>query len=283
MGGYIFFRSSGGLCDSLCTLQRLIPYAKKYDRTIILDLVLYSASDVEEILDFSDYPIKIICKKNAINGIKYDNVEPSCFKPNILRYVVFKSPGIYMIDGQVSIFDLNKEYPISTLLIYYTNIGGEVELTYLKFSKSLINEYYAKMSLLPKNFDAVHLRATDHFNQKVEEDLNAVRKFVKDKPNVYLATDNMKLMELLSEEFPQIIKSFAYKNNYKLKHSLHHDYGNIDADLLKSAILDILICSSSEEFLPSVGGFSRLIRNIHNNKHILKRLTSTAELIRPDE
>lgn len=272
MGGYIFFRPCGGFCDSLYTLQTLISYAKKYDRVIILDLVLYSASDLEELLDFSVYPVKIICKRNAIREIIYDNVEPSCFNPDIFKRGQYVSQSRYEIDGQQTVFDLNKEYPNSTLLVYYNSIGGPINMSYLRFTKFLLDAFYKKLSLLPKKFDSVHLRATDHYEQKPEEDMKAVRNFVKNKKNVYLATDNMRLMESLSEEFPQIIRSFSYKKIDRAYGSLHQDYGKVDPESLKNALLDILVCASSEEFLPSVGGFSRLIGHLHANKELLKKL-----------
>jgi hypothetical protein len=272
MGGYIFFRSYGGLCDSIYTLQFLVDYAKQQDRSIIVDLIVYAASDVEKLLDFSNYPVKVICKKNVIKEIKYTDVEPKCFKSDIFKIATYKSPGLHVINGEPAMFDLNKTYPDSTLLIYYRNHAGSGYPKYLKFTKFLLDEYYKKLSLLSSRFYAVHLRATDHPDQNFEKNLSDIRNFVKNKDNVYLASDNVAYIESLSEEFPQIIKSFAYNKKYNIRRALHYDYGHSDPDLLKYAILDILICASSEEFLPSVGGFSAFIKYLHTNKHVLKNL-----------
>jgi hypothetical protein len=282
MGGYILLRSNAGLCDSMFMLEMLTPYAKKYNRTIVWNLELYTASHLSSIFDLSNYPVNVLYGTKSIEDIKFSNIEPSCFGTNMYAIAKHHGPNMFSINDESAQFDITKEYPESTLLIYIGGTGGWVTMNNIRFNKKLIDEYYAKISELPEKFDAIHLRATDHFNQKLEKDLNEVRNFVKDKTKVYLATDNMKLMESLSEEFPQIIKSFAYKTDYKLQRSLHHDYGKIDPDLLKKAILDILICASSEEFLPSVGGFSRLIRHLHADKELLKKLTSTVELIRLD-
>jgi hypothetical protein len=272
MGGYIFFRASGGLCDSLYTLQTLIDYAKQYDRTIIVDFVVYPASDLEQLIDFSNYPVKVICKKNVIKNIKYTNIEPSCFKSDIFKHGEYKSAGVRFIDGHPCVFDITKNYPNSTLLVYYRNLGGYVNFKYLKFTKFLLDKYYEKLSLLPSEFHAVHLRATDHIYKHTENDVARLEIFLKNKQNVYLATDNMTLMDSLSTKFPQIIKSFAYKKIDTPIHSLHHSTGSTDPDLLKNAILDILICASSKEFLPSVGGFTAAITNLHTNKELLKHL-----------
>lgn len=275
MGGYILLRSDAGICDSLFMLEMITSYAEKYNRTIIWDLILYKASDVSSIFDLSNYPVPVLYGANEISKLTYTTTQPECFQKNILVSPKHTGVNLFFIDEQLAQFDMTKTYDDSVLLIYYGATGGSVTMKNIRFSKKLIDNYHSKISQLPKTFDAVHLRATDHHDQKTEDDLAAVRKFVKDKKNVYLATDNMKCMESLSKEFSQIIKSFTYEKIEKEYKSLHHNFGKTDPDCLEKALIDILICATSDQFLPSVGGFSRLIGHLHKNKNLLKQLTST--------
>ena len=278
MGGYIFLRSSAGLCDSMFMLEMLTPYAQKYDRTIIWDLMMYTASNLDSIFDFSRYPVKVLCGSKHVDDILFSKIEPACFERNVYATPKHHGPNLFSINNELAQFDMSKDFPSSVLLIYYGGCGGWITMNNIRFNKKVINEYYSKLALLPEKFDAVHLRATDHFDQKTEETLDKIRSFVKDKKSVYLASDNMKLLGSLSEEFSQIIKSFSYEKIDTTYYSLHSNFGKIDPFALQKAIIDMLICASSVEFFQTVGGFSRLIWTLHhNNKALLKKLTSIEE------
>jgi len=277
MGGYIFLRCRAGLCDSMQMLEMMTPYAQKYKRTIIWDLLLYTASDLDSIFDLSKYPVPVLYGSNHVKSVTYEKVEPKCFTKDIYATPHHHGPNLFSIDGQLAQFDRTRQFDDSVLLIYYGANGGWITMDNIRFNKKLIDDYYSKLEMLPSQFDAVHLRATDHYDQKTSEALEKIDKFVKDKTAVYLASDNMSLMKSLSEKFPQVIKSFNYDNIEKKYYSLHHEFGSIDSDALKKAIIDILICASSQQFLPSVGGFSRLIWNLNKNKKLLQTLTLKVE------
>lgn len=279
MGGHIFLRSIAGLCDSMFMFEVLTKYAQRYNRTIIWDLALYNGSDLNSIFDFSSYPVKVLCGYNHINRIRFSRIEPPTVQKPVYTSQKHDGPNLISRDGQLPQFDMTKEYHDSVLLVYYGGESGYITMDNLRFNKNLVNEYHSKLNALPKIFDAVHLRATDHYDQNLEENLNSIRNFVKNKKNVYLASDNMLLMKSLSEEFSQIIKSSNYEQINKPYRSLHHEFGKTDHNSLKKAVIDILICSSSDNFLPSVGGFSRLIDTLHKNKELFKKLTSGVELL----
>jgi hypothetical protein len=281
MGGYLLLRVTSGLTDALSLLWYNSKYAKEHDRTIIFCLYAYKATDLDSIIDFSQFPVKVLCGEEHIKNIVYSKIEPSCFDNDPYKEAdstVQDGPyNIPSIGNMITKFDPTKSYPADVLLIFqgFGNVGeSEETIKHIHFSKKVIDNYHSKISQLPKTFDAVHLRATDHHDQNTEDDLAAVRKFVENKQNVYLATDNMKFMESLSEEFSQIIKSFTYEKIEHKYYSLHHDFGKTDPDCLEKALIDILICATSAEFLPSVGGFSELISYLHTNKELLQQLTS---------
>lgn len=272
MGGFLLLRVCAGLCDAMFMLEMITPYAQKYGRTIIWELEMYKASDITSIFDFSNYPVKVLIGKDAIKGIYYSGIEPSCYGIDINKPAQATGPGIYTIDGQPSKFDLEKEYPDSTLLIYHGGHGGWLTMKNFGFTRKFILEFRQRKAQLPESYSAIHLRATDHFDQKLEKNLSDIDEFVKDKSAVYLATDNMSLMESLSEKYPQIIKAFSYKKIGKTYHSLHSEFGRTDPDAVKNALLDIILCASSDHFLPSAGGFSRLINHLYKTKDLLHSL-----------
>ena len=272
MGGFIILRVNAGLCDSIYMLEMITPYAQKYGRTIVWDLLLYKASDLASVFDFSKYPVKVLFGSEGLKQVFYTNIEPSCYGLDIHKHAHATGPGIYSINGQPSKFDLQKEYPDSTLLIYHGGHGGWVTMKNIGFTRRVISEFRERKAQLPDSYSAIHLRATDHFDQNLKKSLDEIDRFVKDKSAVYLATDNMSLMESLSEKYPQIIKAFSYKKVDRPYGSLHSDFGNTDPDAVNSAILDILLCASSKEFLPSVGGFTRLIAHLHKTPDLLHSL-----------
>jgi hypothetical protein len=272
MGGYIFLRIAAGFCDCICSIQKLIPYALKNNRTIILDFILYSRTNIVDLLDFSKYPVPIICDPSRIKEIEYDHVEPACFKDNIYKTAIYIRRDTFEVDGMLSFFDTSKVYPDATLLVYYGWNGGNVDTSLLKFTTRFLDKYHGQLSLLPDKFDSIHLRATDHFDQNLTRDLAKIDDFIKDKPAVYFATDNMSLMESLADKYSQIIKSVSYKKTEETYHSLHHTFGKTDPECLSNALIDMLICASADEFLPSTGGFSRLIQKLHEDKDLLNSL-----------
>lgn len=280
MGGYIFLRCTSGICDSIFMLEMLTPYAQKYDRTIIWDLMLYTASDLDSIFDFSNYPVKVLCGSKHVNDILFSRIEPTCFGNNVYAGPIYCGSTKFSINGELAQFDRSKDFPSSVLLIYYGGCGGWITMDNIRFNKKLINEYYSKLELLPEKFVAIHLRATDYPGYNEEEDIAKVDKFVEKHPDIptYLASDNIKLIEKLCEKHKQLVKPFSYRKiDYKYR-SLHHTFGNIEPDCVTNALIDILMCASADDFLQSRGGFSRFINHLYCNKKLLKNLLQPSQM-----
>lgn len=278
MGGYIILRVQSGFNDALSLLWHNVEYAVKHDRKIIFIMDAYSATDLDDLIDFTNFPVKVLCGEQHIEKINFSNIEPSCFAldPYMRPNGVIQNPFYnYTIDGTPCIYDINQSYPEDTLLIFLGcgNRGGAIfSMKHITFRRSFIRKFLEQRAKLPKTYSSVHLRATDHHHQNLTRDLAKLTNFIKDKPAVYLASDNMSLMESLADKYSQIIKSVSYKKTDETYRSLHHTFGNADPECLSNALIDMLICASAEEFLPSVGGFSKLIKQLHEDKELLNRL-----------
>jgi len=273
MGGFIILRVNAGLCDAMYMLEMITPYAVEHKRTIVWDLVLYPASDLTSIFDFSNYPVKVLCGKDKYKKIgEFYRIEPRCYGRDMFKIAAATAPGLYTIDGKIAHFDMSCSYSSKTLLIYHGGHGGWLTMENFRFTTKLLDTFKLKKAQLPDSYSAIHLRATDHFDQNLEKSLAEIDEFVKDKTAVYLATDNMSLMDSLSSKYSQIIKAYSYQQILIPYVSLHTKFGQTDPHAVEKAVIDILICASSKKFLASAGGFSRIIWHLNNTPDLLKRV-----------
>jgi hypothetical protein len=271
-------RVLSGFTDALSLLWHNTKYALKHDRTIIFITDAYSATDLDDLIDFTNFPVKVLCGEQHIEKINFLNIEPSCFaldpymRPNGFIQNPFYN---HTIDGVICIYDVNNTYPEDTLLIFMAcgNYGDAFfSIKHITFKSSFISKFTEQRAKLPETYSSAHLRATDHYNQNLTRDLAKLNNFIKDKPAVYLASDNMSLMESLAKKHPQIIKSVSYKKTDETYYSLHHTFGKTDPECLSNALIDMLICALADNFLPSVGAFSKLIKQLHEDKELLSSL-----------
>jgi hypothetical protein len=282
MGGYILLRIEQGFTDGLHELQELVPYALKHNRTIIWSLLLYGATNLDLIFDFSSFPVKVLCGEEHLKNIVYSSIEPGCFKNKLdghhVEQVYWKTPNYYTINGQIAEFDRSKSYDDSVLLVYHNSNGGITSFDNIKFKPTFLEKFYKQRSLFDK-FVAIHLRATDYPGYKEEEDTKKVADFVKKHPGIptYIASDNSVLVNKLCKNYKQLVKPLSYKEITEKYRSLHHNFGNKDPDCLTNALIDMLMCIYADDFLKSRGGFSRLIANTRTRSDLLEKLTSTVE------
>ena len=174
---YIYLQAKGGLNDCLNQLAICTTYAIKHRYSIILQLNVYRATDLDTIFDFSDYPVKIYTdirrKKEELKGRP---VEPAYMKQiqHKVRYVTQKHGTWRGNHGRPLQFNLSKTYPRDTVLIYAAGGGGKPVLEnaakrerhlfeYIRFTDSFLDEYerVKDAAKIPDTYCAIHLRATD--------------------------------------------------------------------------------------------------------------------------
>lgn len=274
MGGYLILRVTAGLADALSLLWYKAKYAKKHDRTIIFCLDTYSAADLDSIIDFSQFPAKVLCGEKHIKNILYSKIEPSCFGNDPYKKcdstVSEKGYKIPSIGDMITKFDPEQSYPDNVLLIFqgFGNFG-EAHQTFLniKFKPEFLKKFYIQRRVFDK-YIAIHLRATDYPGYNEEEDIKKVDDLVLKYPDIptYIACDNSKLVEKLCEKHKQLVRPLAYKKIDNWYYSMHYSFGSTDPHCVTNALIDILMCASADDFLRSRGGFSNLISELRSNK-----------------
>uniref|UniRef100_A0A6C0JL77 Uncharacterized protein n=1 Tax=viral metagenome TaxID=1070528 RepID=A0A6C0JL77_9ZZZZ len=282
MGGYIVLRVTAGLIDALSLLWYNSKYAKEHDRTIIFCLDTYSATDLDSIIDFSQFPVKVLCGEEHIKNIVYSKIEPPCFDNDPYKKCdstvpegQFKIPSI---GDMITKFDPTISYPEDVLLIFQGigNFGESLNVfENIKFKPEFLKKFHMQRKLFNK-FVAIHLRATDYPGYNEEEDTQKVDELVLRYPGlpVYIACDNSKLVEKLCNKHEQLVRPLAYKKIETYYYSMHYAFGKTDPECVTNALIDILMCASANDFVKSRGGFSGIIGHIRNRPNLLKRLTS---------
>lgn len=278
MGGFILLRVQSGFNDGIYLLHLLTNYALKHKRTIILTLQVYGATKLDSIFDFSKYPIPIICGEAVVPTLKYDAIEPSCYgmNPNTLP-TSRTANSSKLINGVMTRFDLNTAYPDTTLLIWDSLGAREFSMVEtfrnIRFTPEFLTKFKKQRDVFPAAFNAIHVRGTDDPIKNTEKSMKLIDDFItrnSDLP-IYLASDDMKIMEEITLKYSLVVKPLSYKkvDNY---YSLHHSFGKTDPECLSNAIIDILMCASSKSFQRSTGGFSGLMEKLHDNPDILNSL-----------
>jgi len=286
MGGYIFIRVKAGFNDSLSILWNFVDYAKRNGRTIIFDMVFYTESALNDIIDFSEFPVPVLCGESHIKNIQFSTIEPTSFGNNPYKEsndrVQQGKYRIPSIGSTISQFDRTKTYDDNVLLMFHGhgNLGGSLHvLENIKFKPAFIkkfNEQRRKFS----TFNSIHLRATDYPGYNESKYIKNVDQFVQKYPNtpIYIACDSSELLEKLSSKHSIVVKPLSYKKIDTSYHSLHVSFGKTDPECLSNAIIDLMMCASSSIFLKSHGGFSELIGEIRNTPRLINKLLDCDKL-----
>ena len=151
-------------------------------------------------------------------------------------------------------------------------VGNNWQKNYSPFEKLIYNDLRFKKNIIDKsnrfinninkkNYNAVHIRRTDHVsmakkNNKFTTDDEFFEFIEKSNKNVFVATDCYKMQEKLMDKFGD--KIFFYnKINKNIKKN------NMRSTTLENAVIDIFLCTKSQEFLGSkFSSFSNAIKNI---------------------
>jgi hypothetical protein len=278
MGGFLLLRVNAGLNDALSLLWKHTEFAKRDSRTIIFVLEAYPACNLEDVIDFSNYPVPVLCGTSHYDKITYSRIHPTCFGYDFKKKTnSVTSDGTMAIDGVAANFDITKVYPASTLVVFAGcgNFGFSLEVfKHIKLRPHLVNRIRSLRSCFPSDYLSIHLRATDHPEQDRDVQLQKIDSLLASNPGkmAYLACDNMSLMKSLSEKYSQIIKSPSFVDIDADNRPFHYEMGHKDPMCIENALVDIFVCASACDFLPSVGGYTRLIEQLYNSKNLLHSL-----------
>ena len=308
---YMYVKTSGGLNDSLTQLSNYTEYAKKHGYTIILEMPRYSATDLNSVFDFSNFPVPILTNHLEMQEtLKGRPIEPSHIKS--LKDIPEKHEFYRQQDPRTErllSFNLNKTYSPDTVLCSFGGGGGGGDrslniLEYIRLRPAVIDAYKANLEeySIPEEYNSIHLRATDRklnitnnitgmllkdsnaiikfpsSGNSHKDSLEKIDKFIKSSPlPVFISGDNPALHNSLMDKYPQIIQTRTINGNISCKErgtckGVHKLLGQKDPDNLKKAIVDLLILAKAKAIMTSAGGYSRLAKKLLKRQDILDKL-----------
>lgn len=298
--GYIYLVTIGGLNDTLIHLAKCTEYAIKHNRSIILEMQNYSATDLQTVFDFSKFPVPVLTNYREMKRLLRDSpIEPEYYE-SLSRPVetqVFIEGKWSTESGQPLQFDFSKPYPASTILVYAAGGGGEGDsavniLEHIRLRPAVKEAYKARMADMPEEYLSIHLRATDRKLNIINnitglllkdsdaiikvpssenahaDSLNKIDKFIENYPlPVFVSGDNPILIKELAAKHPSIIHT-----DIKTHRGTLHMMGTRDPDNLKNAIVDLLVLASAKAIMTSTGGYSRLAKKLLARPDIMRAL-----------
>ena len=257
----IYCIPEGGLNDCFNQLWICIEYAKKENREIIFEMSLYAASNLEDIFDFSFFPVKIHLKiqKESLFDLK---TEP---------------PDFWLDPHKLVTFNLEKSYDKDTLLIYHKGGGGHRAVNvfkHIQFTDYFIQLLNKENEKLPKYYYGIHYRATDYeWDGYIKELLyDEIENTIKTNPHkmIYLSSDNKTYLNDISRKFVNVIKSSSC-DDLPDEYTSLHSFGKQNGQILERTLIDLCILADSEKYFPSKGGYTNLIKHLNEEKAILNK------------
>ena len=293
MDNYILLRCRTGLHDCLSSLSAITDYAIKNKRIILLEFMMYKKTNLNEIFDFSTYPVKVILNTKPIleKIIKTNGkIEPPRYKSQLLNPKDVIDKGIYIgyfLNDIPVDFNRNKPFPNIKLLVR-DNGGSPTFILYNLIKHIKLNNIFKK-TIREKLFNsieynAIHIRNTDCYTKpdKYNEMYDMICNFIENsRLNVFLASDDYNILNELKEKYKDkiLLSNTTYFNINKVDIIDHqygnlHQYGTINSNVLKEAFYDLFLLASANTIIitnPN-SGYSRLAKFLCENKDILNKL-----------
>jgi hypothetical protein len=311
MGGYFLLRCRTGLADCIKILAYYTEYAIKHDRTILLEFMMYSATDLNDVFDFSDYPCKIIVNpKSILEGLVNDNINvvPIFYKPQLLDPKDLKQTDNPVGSGYIyTLFNKRVLFPITNtfqdnILIVADICGAGIHndfkyLANIKINNLIIDKFRFIRNNYSILYNSVHIRATDQFalykdvSYKLNKVTNTYNEFIeKSNQNVFVATDDSNIINKLKDMYGGkiLLSTTKYYNNQNTNinnnnkhHNNLHQFGSVEPDILVQAIIDLLLLAFAQNIcIPyETSGFSRLAKYLCTHKNILYKMLESGNTI----
>ena len=141
----------------------------------------------------------------------------------------------------------------------YYPINNNINYSMLEPLPEIKNIILSKMKILNNNYNAIHVRRTDHVDlAKKKNKYTSDEMFfeyidnIKDKNCIYIATDNEKTYNEFKDK---------YKDNIKFNY--HNEINGLRKTSLKDAISDLFMCVYANNFMGSqYSSFTDLINSL---------------------
>lgn len=276
----------GGLNDILCQLSRCYIYAHKENRNLLIDTkpsgiglsldVVFKRKNWAPIF-FTDYKNFLLHSNGEIFPkvpIEVDGSIQFEYSGQLKNYVTKHS-------AQIFTFNHNKSYDENTLIHLQCGGGdfGHLWFQLVEFQSNFLDDLKSKFSLLPEEYDAVHVRNTDmktdfvKFFSEIKDDVRGKKLLVcSDNHDVITyAKLNLPAEEIITiSNIPQNGETRLHENNDYNQDELYSNLVNSFADLIALAFSKNLHLTKNVN--GGISGFSVLASNLFKNKQLLSTM-----------
>ena len=277
-------RPQGGWNDLFCSIEKCWEYAAKFNRKLIIDSShsgikdhfwkYFEVKDPSELVNYS------------LEYLNFDNLNtfPKCIQGRVSNFVCeYSMDKRGFVDTQskeLICFDNNLDYD-DQLLVHEQGwldkeMGSINLMTRINFTNPIKDEIKERISHLPENYVAIHIRHTD-YTTNYEKLIEIISENVKDQ-NVLICSDNYQVIQFVKKK---LINSTLYRlskfednNGRHLHYSAVNIYeNNIESltDLIAMALADKIYFTNVNE-TPRPSGFSMLAQALSNRKALVKSL-----------
>jgi len=254
---------------------------------------MYNSTNLNNIFDFSSYPVKIITNPMPLLNKLYKNGNktfPPLYREQLINPKDVVDHGVYVgyfLFNKSVRFNIKKKYPNNVILV--KDNGGFLEkdfnniLKYIKLNKNIINSYN-KISFKNIEYNSIHIRNTDCDIDSVKYmlDIKNINDFITNSSlPVFLASDNSKIINDIKNKYGDkiLLSNTKYYNKDSTDIMNHqygnlHQYGTINPDVLIEGIYDLLLLASAKTILivNKQSKYSNLANFLCNNKEVLNKL-----------
>jgi len=251
---YLVCLPGGGLGNMLWAINLSINYAIKYDRKLIID-----------------------------------STKEGWFKKNIVDFINISHSVIIdkiLTESTYTKVKLNKNYDEEVIYNYSALHPHNFDIfKYITIKKIILDEFYKRLSLLPKKFISIHIRNTDKKSDYLDFLKINETKFVG--KNIFLASDNFTVIEHIKKTYGS--KVFCFSNipeNKGKSGGIHYNHMGIDnQEFIIDCFVDLLLLAYADNFYFSCpkSSYSKMAKYLFDNKAILKNILGEKSSKAPTE
>lgn len=235
----ILVRPQGGLNDMFAQIARCLDYAERYQRTLYVDTAANPKFQAPLNAYFESTGRIVFLSPSEERRLNHFSTYPPEIAGRIEKYKVFHEDGQPIRESQTRVpltFDFATEFHEE--LIVHHQFGGGLNsvqlLNELRLKNHILREVAARIEMLGKSFEAIHIRNTDYQTDWLPQ-LEAVISRMR-ASCLYIATDDPLVPREAVKRFPNIRILCAADLRRK-----------VSLDVNAEALVDLLLLAFAEE------------------------------------
>lgn len=275
---FVYCRAHNGFADIMAQFTRCIDYCRRFNRTLVLDHVLYQPSSPLAAGDpYFTVHVPDVTMAHFIPRNRDFSVLPQGYKVYETKEVVEPGPGGRVLTADTGLtvtFDFMKDH-VEELLVHSQGGGGwsTPTLRHLAFSDEIKRLFWLRWRTIPKPYLGVHHRNTD-----IQSNMSTLVTHIngRDGPGrpIFVASDNASdIVHLRAMLGHDRVFSFASIPDGLVTNLHTSDIAPAEKHRVNvDTFVDFLILLFAQDLVLSRGGFSRLIGYVRENPGLSFRL-----------